>query len=79
MKKLSIKELQKKLQQMETEKQKMEINLRMNAHINKRFGYHAISKSSYKFIGGNMKKIRKTIAFIKTILHLKLKGAENGR
>lgn len=71
LRKLSIERLTYKLQELKKDKQRMEINLRMNGHSVKRYGYHSFGKSTYKFIGGNLKKIKKTIAFVNMVLESK--------
>ena len=74
--KMSIKELQSRLQEMETEKMKLEITLRMNGYSSNRFGYGSLSgsqaMSGLKWSGGNLNNLKKNIARIKTKLNIKL-------
>ena len=66
LKQLSIIDLQDKLRELEKNRSKLETQLRMDGHSNKRFAYSSLSRTSYK--GGNLKKVKKTIAVIRTII-----------
>lgn len=61
-------ELMQKLQELETEKMKMEINTRLGGHMVNRANI-ADGKKNFK-----IKDLRHKIACIKTMLNVKLKG-----
>jgi len=65
LKKLSINELQVKLQELHTEKFKMETDMRKGTKRN-----YPIARQGRPY--GNLKKIKKTIAVVNTFIHVKL-------
>ena len=70
--------LMKKLQELETEKQRVEVYLRMNGHSAKRYAYQnkvdtASGNIRKEFRSGNLNQIKKQIACVKTMLNVKLK------
>lgn len=69
---LPIPVLQNRIQEMETERMRLEMELRKGT---KRTTYPSNKKGTF----GNMKKIRHIIAFLKNTLHLKtIKSAKEG-
>ncbi len=70
LKKLDTNMLQEKLQELETEKMKLETDMYRNNGSSLLIRNYPFNKQSKPY--GNIKKIKKTIAFIKTILHIKL-------
>lgn len=69
LKKLSIKELQEKLQELQTEKFKMETDMMRGQGTSVTTRNYPIAKQTKPY--GNLKKIKKTIAVVKTFLHVK--------
>lgn len=65
LKQLSIKELQERLQELETNKIKLECQLRMDGHLNNRVGYGGLIGKNTSYKGGNLRDVRKDIARIK--------------
>ena len=63
--------LMEKLQELQTEKMKLEVTLRMGGKTSKRYGYHSVSKQGYN-VFSNLKNIRHRIGCIKTMLNVKL-------
>jgi ribosomal protein L29 len=69
--KLSLNKLQEVLQQKETEILKLEVQMRYKNGTSSLIRNYPSKTTEDKGIYGNVKKIRKEIAFIKQVLHLK--------